>query len=328
MQATETPNEPQPINSASLRSSVAPCWASDDGNVQLWNADCLDVLPLLSADCIVSSPPYGVGKNYETGGRLGWLALMSGFFSTVGTDVIVLNLADVRCHTDAMLPAVRSDVVSRKNGVTAQDIISAAIAGKGNTKKEIAAALSCSEQTIDRRLLGNNARGKKAEGQTRIFLSGAAASDLAAIAGYYLHDSRVWVKDPCWQTCQYHSLSDRAVDEFEHILVFRKAGTVPMFDRARLERDEWAKWGSRAVWNIPSVRANDDHPAKFPDELASRMVTLWGGDVVCDPFMGSGTTGIACIRSGRKFIGIEKDAKYFEIAKERIRKELQVGRLF
>lgn len=49
---------------------------------------------------------------------------------------------------------------------------------------------------------------------------------------------------------------------------------------------------------------------------------------VLDPFMGSGTTGIACIRSGRKFIGIEKDAKYFEIAKERIRKELQVGRLF
>jgi site-specific DNA-methyltransferase (adenine-specific) len=44
--------------------------------------------------------------------------------------------------------------------------------------------------------------------------------------------------------------------------------------------------------------------------------------------MGSGTTGVACIRTGRKFIGIEKDTKYFEIAEERIRKELQQGWLF
>jgi site-specific DNA-methyltransferase (adenine-specific) len=44
--------------------------------------------------------------------------------------------------------------------------------------------------------------------------------------------------------------------------------------------------------------------------------------------MGTGTTGIACIRSGRKFIGIEKDANYYEVAKERIVKELQQGRLW
>ena len=43
---------------------------------------------------------------------------------------------------------------------------------------------------------------------------------------------------------------------------------------------------------------------------------------VLDPFMGSGTTGVACVRTGRKFIGIELDAKYFEIAKRRISDEL------
>ena len=42
------------------------------------------------------------------------------------------------------------------------------------------------------------------------------------------------------------------------------------------------------------------------------------GDTVCDPFMGSGTTGVACVRTGRKFIGIEIDKGYFEIAKKRI----------
>jgi site-specific DNA-methyltransferase (adenine-specific) len=47
------------------------------------------------------------------------------------------------------------------------------------------------------------------------------------------------------------------------------------------------------------------------------------GETVLDPFMGSGTTGIACIRTGRKFIGIEIDPGYFQIACDRIRRELQ-----
>lgn len=52
------------------------------------------------------------------------------------------------------------------------------------------------------------------------------------------------------------------------------------------------------------------------------------GDTVLDPYMGSGTTGIACIRTGRKFIGIEKDRKYFDAACDRLDRELAQGRLF
>jgi DNA modification methylase len=52
------------------------------------------------------------------------------------------------------------------------------------------------------------------------------------------------------------------------------------------------------------------------------------GGTVLDPYMGSGTTGVACIRTGRNFIGVEKDEKYFEIAAERIRRELVQERLF
>ena len=48
---------------------------------------------------------------------------------------------------------------------------------------------------------------------------------------------------------------------------------------------------------------------------------------VLDPFMGSGTTGIACIRTGRKFVGIEKELTYFEIARDRIDRELNQGLL-
>ena len=45
-------------------------------------------------------------------------------------------------------------------------------------------------------------------------------------------------------------------------------------------------------------------------------------DTILDPFMGSGTTGVACVRTNRRFLGIEKEPKYFEIAKRRIQDEL------
>lgn len=72
------------------------------------------------------------------------------------------------------------------------------------------------------------------------------------------------------------------------------------------------------------------HPTQKPVSVMDAAIT-WGcagALTVCDPFMGSGTTGIACIRTGRKFIGIELEPKYFEIAKKRIKAELAQPRLF
>ncbi len=62
------------------------------------------------------------------------------------------------------------------------------------------------------------------------------------------------------------------------------------------------------------------HPTQKPVALMEYMVKTYSdaGDTVLDPFMGSGTTGVACVKTGRKFIGIEKEPKYFEIAKRRI----------
>jgi site-specific DNA-methyltransferase (adenine-specific) len=71
------------------------------------------------------------------------------------------------------------------------------------------------------------------------------------------------------------------------------------------------------------------HPTVKPVDLMCYLVRLVGraGGTVLDPFMGSGTTGIACIREGMKFIGIERDERYFEIARKRLEAELAQGLL-
>jgi site-specific DNA-methyltransferase (adenine-specific) len=74
----------------------------------------------------------------------------------------------------------------------------------------------------------------------------------------------------------------------------------------------------------------NEHPTKKPQSLMMELVTLYAnaGDVVGDWFMGSGSTGVACVASGRKFIGIERDQKYFDIACERIAYAQRQQRMF
>jgi site-specific DNA-methyltransferase (adenine-specific) len=62
------------------------------------------------------------------------------------------------------------------------------------------------------------------------------------------------------------------------------------------------------------------HPAIFPEALAHDHIISWSneGDTILDPFMGSGTTGVACVNTNRNFIGIELDPTYFDIACKRI----------
>lgn len=98
------------------------------------------------------------------------------------------------------------------------------------------------------------------------------------------------------------------------------------------------RWGAmrtkRLMWD-GMIRASKDgplvHPTQKPTELmqwAMAETKIPDSATVLDPFMGSGTTGVACIRSGRKFIGIEKDPQYFKTALERIKRELAQGDLF
>ena len=83
------------------------------------------------------------------------------------------------------------------------------------------------------------------------------------------------------------------------------------------------------VWSVPPIPTNNRfHTCEKPTEILERLVRVSSnpGDVVLDCFMGSGSTGVACIHEDREFIGIEKDAEYFRIAKMRLEQEQKAGR--
>lgn len=84
-----------------------------------------------------------------------------------------------------------------------------------------------------------------------------------------------------------------------------------------IERKPFGKRNN--IWRFDTQK-NSEHPAPFTEKLAHDHIISWSneGDTVLDPFMGSGTTGVACVNLGRNFIGMEKEPEYFEIAKNRI----------
>lgn len=81
-----------------------------------------------------------------------------------------------------------------------------------------------------------------------------------------------------------------------------------------------------AVRSIP----NKCHPTQKPLSLMAWCIAMLpvGDGTVCDPYMGSGTTGVACLQAGRPFIGIERDSAYFEMACDRLRQVADQGALF
>ena len=80
----------------------------------------------------------------------------------------------------------------------------------------------------------------------------------------------------------------------------------------------------RNLWTITAKRHITTHPTEKPEELLERIILLGSkvGDTILDPFMGSGTTGVVAQKLGRKFIGIEIDDGFFNIAENRIKKRL------
>jgi len=151
--------------------------------------------------------------------------------------------------------------------------------------------------------------------------------------GFNIHDTMIWEKPN--PTPQF--INKRYRGAFEYMFVFSKgspatfnAVEVPTkykeFGKTSSSMRERTKSNDRRqstydqkptrikhnVWTV-ATQGYKGHPAVFPISLAEDHIKSWSnrGDTILDPFMGSGTTGVACVNLNRQFIGIEKDDKYF-----------------
>ena len=299
-------------------------------NNNIYLGDSCSLLKEIEADSISLSfwsPPYFLGKEYEKGESYeSWQNMLKTVIAEhyrilKPGGFLVINIADILSFEDANMPKIMGlNPANRKCNVTKEMILKAKEEHPDYNRNQLAALLNCSEQTIDRRLNGNNIRGGRYAIGTHVKLVGGNLEQYAYDAGLFLYDKRIWKKDPAWANCKWTTNTLKAVSESEDLYVFWKAGEY-VVNRNRLTAQEWKDWGYRQIWEIASVRANDVHPAMFPLQLASRVIKLYTdeGDVVLDPLIGSGTTAIAAIKLNRKFIGIEKVKKYYEIASNSIK---------
>lgn len=200
----------------------------------------------------------------------------------------------------------------------------------------------------------DGARGKKRGGMGK-WSGGLLAHGYSSHADAMPHEDYVaWQKSlisACWET-----LTERGAIFYNHkprilkgvvvtpleylptlpvrqIIMWARAGGINFSPAFYCPTHEWivvvakpdfrlrdkAASGAGDVWYIPQ-EPNPHHPAPFPLRLPQTAIETTSAQTILDPFMGSGTTGVACVKLGRSFTGIEIDEGYFEIACERIRK--------
>lgn len=164
--------------------------------------------------------------------------------------------------------------------------------------------------------------------------------------GFNLHDTMIYQKQ------NYVPLThNRYEQEFEYMFIFSKgkpktfnpimipckyAGTTTwgnstfhktnssgLVDCGKKKINDYKQHGNIFTYLTGKSKETKGHPAPFPEQLAKDHILSWSneGDLVYDPFMGSGTTGKMAKLLNRNFIGIELDENYFNIAKERIKEE-------
>jgi len=174
----------------------------------------------------------------------------------------------------------------------------------------------------------------------------------------------LWIEDYIWHKKNVFpgKWPNRFRDAWEHCLHLTKQKDFQMYqDAVKVPIGDWAgsrlknlkridkrrkmsktdsgfgiqltNWvGKRKVYptnvlHLPTISANRNHCAVFPEDLPMWFIKLFTkkGDVVLDPFIGSGTTAVAALKLGRNFVGIDKNKKYAKLSREAVRKTKYVG---
>ena len=146
--------------------------------------------------------------------------------------------------------------------------------------------------------------------------------------GYLMRGEIIWDKSTsAGGSCAWGSWMSASNpvlrDYHEYILVFSKESyskNNAQEKKDTIMHDDFIQW-TKSVWTFPAVNAKKiGHPAPFPIELPHRLINLYSyeGDVVLDPFCGSGTTAIAAMQNKRNYIGYDIKKEYVELAQKRI----------
>ncbi len=147
---------------------------------------------------------------------------------------------------------------------------------------------------------------------------------------------RIWKKQGInYGIAPYHLSTNKPAQQYEYISAFSHNGDIEYNDQEymwlsayashafkfvrRLTKEERKNWGYAGIWEMNTVRANKAHPAMFPVELPWRCIKMHSdrGDIVVEPFSGSGTTIIACEQAERICYAMEKSPEYCDLAVKR-----------
>lgn len=237
---------------------MTPDWISDDGSVQLYCGDCLQVLPTLSGvDAVVTDPPYpkltGGHRRDFSGGVCERRAT---------TESVGLPWGGSLAWTESAWNASR-----------------------------FGAVVFCSYHSVAdvRAAFGN-------------------AKPMCLLTWYKRNSPPTGKNLPRYTTEFAWGFNKSPGLKWDAL-------KTTMFDIPSLPA------GCMAVERVLNEDGTTAHPTQKPVRLIEEILAI-DPESVLDPFMGSGTTGVACVKTGRKFIGIELDPGYFEIAKKRIQKAI------
>ena len=168
--------------------------------------------------------------------------------------------------------------------------------------------------------------------------------------GFNLHDTMIWLKphfanpssNRCHQVFEYmfvlskgkpktfNQIKDVPIKYGKPVGKSSQRKTDGTIENKEVTTQSVGEFGGRSnVWKMNTsgqeqFGKKQEHPATFPEQLANDHILSWSneGDVVLDPFMGSGTTGRMALLNNRNFIGIELSEEYMKLAEERISKAL------
>jgi modification methylase len=261
--------------------SINPCPVSDQ--VFVGDSRSMKELPDNSVALVVTSPPYFAGKSYEE--ELGQGAVPASYLE------FLAMLRDVFTECRRVLePGGRMAI------------------NTANLGRKPYRSLSADVISLLQNDLGLLLRGEivwvKAEGA-----SGSCAwGSYGSAANPVLRD-----------------LSERIIvaskGRFDRAVPKTKRRLVGLPHEDTINPDDFRAW-TLDVWRMPAESAKRvGHPAPFPVELPRRLIELltYKDDVVLDPFMGSGQTGIAAVRTGRRYVGYDTDPEYVALAERRIK---------